>query len=261
MVKLSIFRKRSLPNFIIVGAQKSATRWLRDVLNEHPDIFMASRELEFFNHHYEKGLSWYSKKFGKAGNAKSIGEATPGYMMFVDNPERSAKRILKDLPDARIVALLRDPVDRLTSAYVHHIRMGRLNPDTDLLKLVKQTDPKKDRLGLVSGGWYATSLDPYIKLFGPRLMIALHDDVKNDPKSLYERTLKHIGIERDFYPENLEKVRHSNRKDVSNKALAAAKLTKSEKSYLYNEFFRKEIELLEVKTGIDFSLWRKKYTK
>ena len=258
---LRFFRKKPLPNFIIIGAQKSATRWLRDTLNEHTDIFMAPRELEFFNHNYDKGLGWYSEKFKEAGKAKAKGEATPGYMMLVDNPERSAKRMHNDLPGLRVLALLRDPVDRLNSAYVHHIRMGRLKPDVSLIKLVQQTNPENDPLGLISGGWYAASLEPYMKLFGPRLMVALHEDVKKDPRTLYEKTLRHINIDPSFYPQSLNKVRYSNRADVSDKALKAARLTSSEKSFLYKKFFAKEVERLESKLSIDLSIWRDKYTK
>lgn len=254
-------KKKPLPNLIIIGAQKSATRWLRDTLNEHPDIFMAPRELEFFNHHYEKGLAWYSEKFKEANKCKVIGEATPGYMMFVDNPERSAERIHKDLPDVRLIALLRDPVERLISAYVHHIRMGRLKPDASLMQLVRRIDPEKDKLGLVSGGWYARSLEPYIKLFGDRLFIEMHENVKDDPRTLYENTLKHLNIDNSFYPQDLQKVRYSNREEVGAKALEAARLTADQKKNLYNKFFAADTTQLEDLAGLDFSLWKKKYTK
>lgn len=255
-MRLNIFKKDPLPNLVIIGAQKSATRWLRDMLNDHPDIFMASRELEFFNHNYDKGVSWYRSHFKGSGAVNVRGESTPGYMMLVDNPKQSAERIQKTLQGVKLVALLRDPVERLGSAYVHHIRMGRLTPETSLMQYLEQTDPGQDPLGLVSGGWYERSLDPYFQKFGSRLMIALHEDLKSSPKTLYDTTLDHVDVKRGFYPKGLEKVLHSNRSEVSDRALESSRLSKSDRAKIYKKYFAQDALKLEERTGLDLSLWR-----
>lgn len=227
------------------------------MLNEHPEIFMASRELEFFNHNFNKGTGWYKEQFKGAGHAKAVGEATPGYMMIVDDPARSAERIDKSLPGVKLIALLRDPVDRLNSAFVHHIRMGRLKPEQQIMDIVKRTSVNNDPLGLVSGGLYAKSLEPYFKIFGTKLLVVLHEDVKNNPKKLYDAVLNHLGIKTGYYPKDLVKVRHSNRKDVGSKALESAKLSNSERAELYKKFFASDVAKLEKQTGLDLSSWRK----
>ena len=140
-----------LPTFLIIGAQKSATRWLRLNLGLHPSVFTASRELEFFNNrerYQDLGTSWYRDQFeGWAGEA-IVGEATPGYMFWRHHPEVVAERIQETLPDVRLIATLRNPIDRAQSAMVHHIEGGTLPPDSVLIDLVRATPPERDRLGM-----------------------------------------------------------------------------------------------------------------
>lgn len=118
-----------LPTFLIIGTQKSATRWLRYNLGRHPDVFTPKvSEVSFFDVNYDKGLDWYRSHFADAGDAKAVGESTPGYTMWTRRPRRCAKRIAADLPDARLLAILRNPVDRCYSAFIHHQAMGRIPP-------------------------------------------------------------------------------------------------------------------------------------
>jgi Sulfotransferase domain len=155
-----------LPTFLIIGAQKSATRWLRLNLGLHPAVFTASRELEFFNNgprYRDEGTDWYRAQFeGWAGEA-IVGEATPGYMFWRHRPAVVSERIEETLPDVRLIATLRNPIDRAQSAMVHHIEYGALPRDSVLVDLVKTTPPEKDRLGIIAGGWYAASLEPYLQ--------------------------------------------------------------------------------------------------
>ena len=78
-----------LPTFLIIGAQKSATRWLRLNLGLHPDVFAASAELEFFNNGVrfrDEGTDWYRGKFSGWNGEAIVGEATPGYMFWRHGP-------------------------------------------------------------------------------------------------------------------------------------------------------------------------------
>jgi hypothetical protein len=247
-----------LPNFIIIGAQKSAIGWLRDVLASHPDIFAAPRELEFFNHHFDKGLAWYSSHFAGAHTLRAVGEATPGYMMLTDNPGRSAARIDGSLPGARLIALLRNPVDRMCSAFTDHARMGRLDGVRSLTEHVREVDPVADRMGLVSGGWYARSLLPYIRRFGGQLLVVLQDDVQDRPDYVYSRVVEHIGADPWYRPEGLGQIRHSNRDAVGDDVLTAVRLTRSERADLYERFFADDVAQLVELTGVDVSRWRPK---
>jgi hypothetical protein len=243
-----------LPTFLIVGAQKSATRWLRSNLGKHPDVFTADEELAYFNRRVYARLDtdWYRDQFVGWAGEPIVGEATPGYMMWTNDPSRTARRINKALPDVRLLALLRNPVDRANSAMVHHKRRGRIPSDARLLDLVRAQNPADDQFGLVTGGWYAASLQQYRKLFGDRLLVVLHDDVLADPRSVYERALDHIGASPGFAPPDVDAVVFSNQQHEA--ARRADDPTPREQAELY-EYFRNDIRKLERLFGIDCSRW------
>ena len=165
-----------LPTFIIIGAQKSATRWLRQNLGRHPDIFVPARELKYFNHPKRVdvlGTAWYRAQFDRWAGEAITGEATPGYMMLGHRPAVVAERIQATVPEVRLIALLRNPVDRAYSAFLHHQRAERIHPRARLLDTVRRCRPEDDWMGIIAGGWYAASLGPYVELLrrpaaGPR---------------------------------------------------------------------------------------------
>jgi hypothetical protein len=153
-----------LPTFLIIGAQKSATRWLRLNLGLHPDVFSPARELEFFNNRErfeQEGLASYRAQFEGWSGESYVGEATPGYMFWHHDARVIAGRVRETVPEARLIAILRNPVDRAQSAVVHHIQGGSLAAGSRVLDVVRRMPPERDPLGIVSGGWYAASLEPY----------------------------------------------------------------------------------------------------
>jgi hypothetical protein len=244
-----------IPTFLIIGAQKGATRWLRINLGEHPDVFTASREIEFFNStRYEQdGLDWYRAQFDGWSGEKVIGEATPGYMFWRHRPEVMAERMRACIPDVRLIAILRNPVDRAQSAVVHHVQMRSLPRETAVMPYIASVAPKADPLGIVSGGWYAESLTPFRETFGDQLLVLLHDDVDDDPRGVYDRALRHVGLPADFLPAELARVRFSFQERPS--ALPAAhELTLDERRRLY-EFFADDLRNLETMLGRDLSFW------
>lgn len=205
-----------LPTFLVIGAQKSATTWLAWNLGRHPEVFTAPAELMFFNNSrrfHRLGVDWYREQFRGWQGEPIVGEATAGYLMLRHKPEVVSRRIHDTVPDARLVALLRDPVDRAQSAMIHHIRRRRLPLDSNLLDLVRQQPELCERHNLVSGGLYAQSLRPFLDRFGEQLLVVLHDDVRHDPRQVYVQVLRHIGADPGFVPEGLERARHSNQDD------------------------------------------------
>lgn len=243
-----------LPNFLVIGAQKSATRWLRLNLGLHPEVFTADRELEFFNdgdRYRERGSGWYREQFVGWAGETSVGEATPGYMFWRHGPETVAGRIDETLPAVRLLAILRNPIDRARSAVVHHIEMGALAPGTGVLEYVRSVDPEHDFLGIVAGGWYARSLEPFRARFGDRLLVLLHDDADEDPRGVYNAALRHIGAATDFAPPELERVRFSFRPTAG---VADQDLAVSERREL-GAYFVDDIERLEAMLGRDLSCW------
>jgi hypothetical protein len=246
-----------LPTFLVIGAQKSATRWLRYNLGLHPDIFTASTEIAYFNNRErfeEFGLDWYREQFAGWSGEPIVGEATPGYMMWRHHPEVVAERIDASLPGVRLVATLRNPVDRAQSALVHHTHGGAIEPGADLLEIAGRMPPEKDPLGIVAGGWYAASLAPYHERFGSRLLVVLHDEVVTDPRNVYQRALQHVGGAAGFEPPELAEVRFSRQTPAS-----AAPPKRSVTGDQYREmyaYFSDDVDRLETMFGLDLSSWR-----
>jgi hypothetical protein len=244
-----------LPTFLIIGAQKCATRWLRLNLGAHPEVFTAPRELEYFNSdQYDTlHLESYRSQFDGWTGERIVGEATPGYMFWRHHPATVAARIHDVVPDVRLVAILRNPVDRARSALIHHIENRALPRDTMLIDYTRRTPPEDDPLGIITGGWYAASLEPFARRFESRLLIVLHDDVHDDARKVYETVARHVGAAPDFVPPELERVRFSNQKqpDADKRRHALSKRDRRE----LQRYFADDIARLETTTGRDLSIW------
>jgi sulfotransferase family protein len=130
--------RRILPTFVIIGAQRSGTTSLYQYLTEHPAIAAAAtKEVHFFDTRYGRGLSWYRGHFPTRASAERArrrtgfepvaGEASPYYLFHPLAPER----IARDLPFAKFIVMLRDPVSRAVSQYQHERSLGAENLDIE----------------------------------------------------------------------------------------------------------------------------------
>jgi hypothetical protein len=133
---------------------------------------------------------------------------------------------------------------------VHHKRRERIRPSAKLLDLVQAQPPEEERFGLITGGWYAASLKPYQRAFGDQLLVLLHDDVRDDPRTVYRRALEHVGAAPDFVPDGLDDVVFSNQ----GKVRRHSDLTDDVRAELY-EYFRDDIRDLERMFSLDLSIW------
>ena len=123
------------PTFVVIGAMKAGTVSLRHHLDEHPDVFLgqggAGRggtfgEPNFFiaEDNWPRGRSWYESLFDGAGPAVAVGECSPCYTWahaFRGVPERMAQLV----PEAQLVYMVRDPIARMQSMYMHQVSAGR----------------------------------------------------------------------------------------------------------------------------------------
>jgi uncharacterized protein (TIGR03086 family) len=249
-----------LPTFLIIGAQKSGTRWLRINLGKHPAVYTAPTETQFFHspERFEFGLDGYRAQFSGWDGEQIVGEATPGYMMWRHHPQRVAERIKEVVPDARLIAILRNPVDRAHSALLHYQQRGEIPPGSSLLEVIEQRQPEQDPLGLVAGGWYAASLNRYRQLFGDQLLVLLHDDVTADPGRVYRRALVHVGADLDFTPTDLDTVLFSNQRPrdsgSTNGSEGRLELPEDERQRVF-AYFRADVRKLEPMMGRDLSRW------
>jgi hypothetical protein len=243
-----------LPNFVVIGAQRSATRWLRTNLIDHPQVFAPPFDVSFFNngHRYRQGGdAWYREQFAAWEGERCVGESSPGYLLWRSNPRVVAERMKSIVPDARLVALVRQPVDRMYSALLQEVRNGRLSPDVDLFTMVMEEHTDVEKLDLVNGGRYAESLYPYHHLFGDQLLVVPHEQIRDEPAKAYDAVLRHIGADPDFEPPHLHSVLFSNRGKVR---LTGPRPTPDQLRILYS-LFRDDVEELEAMFLLDLHRW------
>lgn len=127
---------RKLPDFIIVGAQRSGTTSLYQFLTSHVEFYSGiKKEIHFFDNFYSRGLKWYKSHFPNKSSKKRSIDASPYYMFH----PLAIDRIASVIPDVKIIALLRNPVDRAFSQYKWEVRQGyeKLNFD-DAIKCEKE---------------------------------------------------------------------------------------------------------------------------
>ena len=110
-----------LPQFLGIGVQKGGTTTLQRLLEQHPQVYLPPRkELHYFSLNFSKGEAWYRQQFAEAQPDQSCGEITPYYVFHPQAPAR----IQALLPQARLILLLRDPVERALSQVAHSMRLG-----------------------------------------------------------------------------------------------------------------------------------------
>lgn len=114
----------SLPNFIIIGAAKSATTTLTTILPRHPQIFISKpKEPKFFGRRYEKGWDWYARLFRKAKQRPLRGEGSTMYASALGSFQDAPALMHRYLPELKLVYVVRHPLDRIESQWRH--RRGR----------------------------------------------------------------------------------------------------------------------------------------
>lgn len=175
------------PDFIIIGATKSATTWLQKRLQRHPKVFMPGPELHYFSRAYDQGEAWYREQFAAAAPDQLIGEKSNSYF---DEPPAET-RLKAHAPDARLIAQLRNPIERAYSDYCMLFRRGEVGRDID--RCLDAKSALKSRL--LDSGLYHRHMRRYLDLF-PReqLLVTLYDDMTGDPAALLDRVSAHIGL-------------------------------------------------------------------
>lgn len=180
-----------LPNFLIVGAQKSGTTTLYDILDMHPEVNMSkTKEINFFtsDQKFEKGLNYYSTFFKEPKDEHQItGEASPGYMNNLYIP----KLIKNKLGDIKIVMMLRDPIKRAYSQYWDNRRhLSESLTESEIIdKYLTDAYSSKSK-GYFSRGVYIRYIEEYLKYFKRSdihiiIFEELIDNPKNELKKLY----------------------------------------------------------------------------
>ncbi|MCW2568548.1 MAG: sulfotransferase [Mycobacterium sp.] len=207
---------RLRPHFLVVGAQRCGTTSMMKTLAQHPGVVPAvfHKGVHYFDVNYDRGPAWYAGHFPTAwaarrtaGPAAVTGESSPYYMFHPLAPER----IAADLPDVRIIVLLRDPVERAYSAHAHErargfepeefaaaldLEPGRLAGEVERLR----ADPGYDghhwrHHAYVTRGRYVEQLEHLEAEFGrDRMSIVDSQDFFDDPAPVFAAVERFLGL-------------------------------------------------------------------
>ncbi|MFI5171738.1 MAG: sulfotransferase family protein [Chitinophagales bacterium] len=222
------------PTFLIVGAVKAGTTSLHEYLQMHPEIFMspiketnffsdADMLFEHFNVDYKQDVSlnvekylkgpmdkkvhiahvrsWddYQKLFRDVKNEKAIGEVSNSYLFLPSAPAS----IKNKLPEAKIIMVLRDPVERLYSQYLMNLKLGKIT-EKDLLKEIRADQEKRIKGWGVSHlylevGKYYEQVKRYFDTFpAAQIKIILFDDFKKDAPAVMKDIFQFLNVDPDF---------------------------------------------------------------
>lgn len=125
---------RRLPNFIIIGAAKSATTTLTTILPRHPDFFISRpKEPKFFGRRYDKGWAWYGRLFKSGRQHRLRGEGSTMYASSLSSFAHTPALMHRYLPELKLVYVVRDPLDRIVSQWRHRKGRQRRTPDFSAL--------------------------------------------------------------------------------------------------------------------------------
>ena len=218
---------RDLPDFLVVGTKRGGTTSLFRYLLEHPDVlplFPSARRLplradtkgvRYFDRHYQRGDAWYRGHFpsratrrraSRHGRRIAVGEATPYYLFH----PLAARRAARVVPDARIVVLLRDPVERAWSHHKERRRAGvepldfaealaaepgRLAGEEErLLQDPGYHSVAHEHLSYVAQGEYRIPLERWLDHFGERVLVLRSEQFYADPQSEFDAVTGFLGL-------------------------------------------------------------------
>ncbi len=203
-----------LPNCLVIGAMRSGTSTLYQLLAQHPDVFMSTpKEPNYFAFAGEPGIeveashsvtdrSDYEALFAAGKGFAVRGEASHNYLYYADV---AAPRIHEAVPDVKLVAVLRNPIDRAFSHYMLHVRNEREHAESfaAALELEDARVSAGEQFGhYVRRGLYARQLRPYIDLFGrDALRIYLYDELAEDAVALTQDVYGFVGVDAGFVPD------------------------------------------------------------
>jgi hypothetical protein len=201
------------PDFMIIGAQKAGTTSLYHVLEQHPDILTSpiKQEVHYFDMNYRRSYAWYRAHFpGKShldNERARVMDCSPFYLFH----PRVPNRIHQNLPDVKLIALLRNPVDRAFSHYNHACRRGH---ETKSFKGAVEAEPERleeerkkiiryptynshnfRKFSYLSRGLYVRQLKRYLQYFrSDQLLILQSERLFEQPEKVVKRVLDELNI-------------------------------------------------------------------
>lgn len=235
-------QKNKRPNFIIIGAEKCGTTSLYHYLNQHPEVYMSPEKepcyyifkngtpsilgseinKDVFLRTRIKNEQEYSKQFEGVNMQKAIGEASASYIYV----KEAAENINNELPNAKLIVVLRNPVERAYSNFLHCIRRG-VEPLRDFNEYVQSHVEQtriKNKVGLVlyyiEKGFYFKYLSEYFQLMNKEnIKVIVYDELKQNPEKVVETIFNFLGLNQSFKIDVSEHHNVSEKKGLQKNAL------------------------------------------
>lgn len=196
-----------LPDFLGLGVQKGGTTMLQKLLEQHPGAYLPSaKELHYFSLRFSEGEAWYREQFSQAVTDQLCGEITPYYVFHPEAPAR----VHELLPDARLIVLLRDPVERSLSQYFHSRRLGleslpleqalaaergRLLGSREMLRAPDGQHRSHQENSYLSRSRYEQQLPAWQALYpSNQLLVLRSEDLFEQPTVAWERVLRFLDL-------------------------------------------------------------------
>jgi hypothetical protein len=193
----------TLPTFIGIGVPRAGTTWLHTLLSDHPDVYLPTRrkEVRFFDRHYDQGREWYEEFFCDPDEARrysAIGEISPQYLYCDECPGRIASL----LPEAKLIVMLRHPVDRAYSQFGFVIQRRDFRGSFEEFVAT--------RARALEMGFYSRYLEGYLRHFDRSQILPLIFEEAVSERSEVRRDLAgFLGVSEDLFPEATERVNPS----------------------------------------------------
>ena len=179
-----------LPDFIIIGAMKCATSTLHEQLACQSGFFMSDpKEIYFFSDDpvYANGIEWYAEHFQGVANDTLVGESSTHYTKLPTYP-KTVERIAEHLESPKFIYVMRHPIERLVSQYIHHWTMREVS--RSLHSEIWQGDK------LIPYSQYCMQLQPYFEQFGPENVLPVFSArLKSHPQEELERVCRFLGYQ------------------------------------------------------------------
>ncbi len=192
-------RHAALPNLIIIGGLKCGTTSIHHYLGLHPEIQMSKpKELNFFvtEQNFDLGLDWYSSRFDDRFPVR--GESSPHYTNL-PRFKGAAERIREHCPDARLIYMVRDPIKRILSHWVHATGAGYETRELE----PTLSDPET---AYVRRSQYWMQLQPYLEIF-PHEQIAViaQEELQRERDATMRRAFEFAGVDAGFTSEQFDR--------------------------------------------------------
>jgi hypothetical protein len=207
----------ALPNFLIIGAAKSGTTTLYDLLKQHPQVYLSFvKETMFFScdENFQRGPEWYARTYYKeASGFRARGDVTPHYLYWSEKVAPRVRETYGQVP-IKFIAIFRDPVGRAYSWYWNMVKEGRENlPLKTALELEGQRlQEQKMKLmqagamtyGYIRGSSYASALEPFLEYF-PRsnFLFLLQEDIDRNFSNFVREMLEFLGLDANILLEHV----------------------------------------------------------